>query len=46
MTTQSDAPDLVLHSGLFTTLEGSNPTASAVAVKNGVFSALLQLCRK
>src|SRR6202166_1144709 len=40
MATQSDAPDLILHSGLFTTLDRSNPTASAVAVKNGVFSAV------
>ena len=40
MATQSDAPDLILHSGLFTTLDRSNPTASAVAVNNGVFSAV------
>src|SRR5690242_8911416 len=40
MTTERDAPDLILHSGLFTTLDRSNPTASAVAVKNGVFSAV------
>jgi predicted amidohydrolase YtcJ len=40
MTTQSDAPDLILHSGLFTTLDRSNPAASAVAVKNGVFTAV------
>jgi predicted amidohydrolase YtcJ len=40
MATQSDAPDLILHSGLFTTLDRSNPAASAVAVKNGVFSAV------
>src|SRR5580658_5704189 len=40
MATQSDTPDLILHSGLFTTLDRSNPTASAVAVKNGVFSAV------
>jgi predicted amidohydrolase YtcJ len=40
MTTGPSAPDLILHSGLFTTLDRSNPTASAVAVKNGVFSAV------
>jgi predicted amidohydrolase YtcJ len=40
MTTERDVPDLILHSGLFTTLDRSNPTASAVAVKNGVFSAV------
>jgi predicted amidohydrolase YtcJ len=40
MTTERDAPNLILHSGLFTTLDRSNPTASAVAVKNGVFSAV------
>ena len=33
-------PDLVLHSGLFTTLDRSNPTASAVAVTDGRFSAV------
>ena len=27
----SAAPDLILHRGLFTTLDRSNPTASAVA---------------
>jgi predicted amidohydrolase YtcJ len=40
MTTQPDAPDLILHSGLFTTLDRSNPTANAVAIKNGVFTAV------
>src|ERR1700746_2549996 len=34
------APDLILHHGLFTTLDRSNPTASAVAIKDGVFSAV------
>jgi predicted amidohydrolase YtcJ len=33
-------PDLILHSGQFTTLDRSNPTASAVAIKNGVFTAV------
>ena len=30
-------PDLILHSGLFTTLDRSNPTASAVAIGGGKF---------
>ena len=36
----SDAhtPDLILHRGLFTTLDLSNPTASAVAIKDGRFA--------
>src|ERR1700726_3423283 len=32
--------DLILRSGLFTTLDRSNPTASAVAITNGVFTAV------
>jgi predicted amidohydrolase YtcJ len=40
MTTEPGVPDLILHGGLFTTLDRSNPTASAVAVKNGVFTAV------
>jgi predicted amidohydrolase YtcJ len=28
------APDLILHRGRFTTLDRSNPTASAVAITN------------
>jgi predicted amidohydrolase YtcJ len=32
--------DLILHRGLFTTLDRGNPTASAVAVKDGVFTAV------
>jgi predicted amidohydrolase YtcJ len=36
----SDAPDLILHRGLFTTLDHSNPAASAVAIKNGRFTAV------
>jgi predicted amidohydrolase YtcJ len=40
MATESGVPDLILHSGLFTTLDRSNPSASAVAVKNGVFTAV------
>lgn len=35
-----DAPDLILHGGRFTTLDRSNPNADAVAVKNGVFTAV------
>ena len=33
-------PDLILHRGLFTTLDRSNPTASAIAIKDGVFTAV------
>jgi len=33
-------PDVILHRGLFTTLDRSNPTASAVAIKDGKFSAV------
>lgn len=32
--------DLVLHHGLFTTLDRANPTASAVAIKDGKFLAV------
>src|ERR1700755_2534196 len=35
-----NAPDLILHRGLFTTLDRGNPTASAVAIKDGVFAAV------
>ena len=28
-------PDLILHNGRFTTLDRSNPVASAVAIKDG-----------
>lgn len=31
-------PDLILHRGLFTTLDRSNPVASSVAISNGRFS--------
>jgi predicted amidohydrolase YtcJ len=37
MTSQTTAPDLILHRGLFTTLDRSNPTANAAAVKDGQF---------
>src|ERR1700733_1182995 len=32
--------DLILHRGLFTTLDPANPAASAVAIKDGVFTAV------
>jgi predicted amidohydrolase YtcJ len=34
---RSAAPDLVLHRGLFTTLDRARPAASAVAIKDGRF---------
>src|SRR5689334_14475010 len=37
---RTNAPDLILHRGLFTTLDRSNPTASAVAVEGGKFTAV------
>lgn len=40
MTQPAEAPDLILHRGLFTTLDRANPTASAVAIKDGVFTAV------
>src|ERR1700693_3199268 len=36
----SHTPDIILHSGLITTLDRSNPTASAVAIKDGKFIAV------
>jgi predicted amidohydrolase YtcJ len=33
-------PDIILHRGLFATLDRSNPTASAVAIKDGKFIAV------
>jgi predicted amidohydrolase YtcJ len=33
-------PDLILHHGLFTTLDRGNPSASAVAIKDGAFIAV------
>ncbi|UZE49835.1 amidohydrolase [Rhodopseudomonas sp. P2A-2r] len=33
-------PDLILHQGLFTTLDRSNPVASAVAIKDGRFTSV------
>jgi predicted amidohydrolase YtcJ len=40
MTAPPGSPDLILHRGRFTTLDRSNPVASAVAIKDGVFSAV------
>jgi predicted amidohydrolase YtcJ len=34
------APDLILHRGLVTTLDRTNPTATAIAVKDGKFLAV------
>ena len=34
------SPDVILHNGRFTTLDRSNPTARAVAIKDGKFSAV------
>ena len=33
-------PDLILHNGRFTTLDRTNPTASAVAIEDGRFVAV------
>jgi predicted amidohydrolase YtcJ len=38
--TGSPAPDLILHHGLFQTLDRSNPTANAVAIADGRFAAV------
>ncbi|HET7085412.1 MAG TPA: amidohydrolase [Rhizomicrobium sp.] len=35
-----NTPDLILHRGLFTTLDPGNPTANAVAIKDGAFVAV------
>ena len=32
--------DMILKDGLFTTLDRSNPSATAVAITNGVFSSV------
>jgi len=34
------APDLILHHGLFTTLDRANPSAGAVAIQDGKFAAV------
>ncbi|MCK1419721.1 amidohydrolase [Bradyrhizobium sp. 182] len=36
----NQGPDLILHHGLFATLDRSNPAASAVAIKGGLFTAV------
>ena len=36
----TDKPDLILHRGSFTTLDRSNPVATAVAIKDGRFVAV------
>lgn len=38
--TLQQAPDLILHRGLFATLDRTNPTASAVAITGGRFTAV------
>jgi hypothetical protein len=38
----TNMPDLILRRGVFTTLDRSNPTASAVAVKDGRFTGVGQ----
>src|SRR6201981_1432894 len=40
--TMAQTPDLILHRGLFTTLDRGNPTASAAAIKDGRFIAVGQ----
>jgi len=40
MTEQSIGADLILHRGRFTTLDPSNPDATAVAITNGCFTAV------
>jgi predicted amidohydrolase YtcJ len=35
-----NAPDMIFHRGLFTTLDRSNPSASAVAIKDGILAAV------
>ncbi len=38
--TDTETPDLILHNGRFTTLDRANPTASAVAIRDGRFTAV------
>ncbi|KAA1016207.1 amidohydrolase [Paraburkholderia panacisoli] len=40
MKTSATSPDLILRNGRFTTLNRANPTASAVAIKDGKFIAV------
>lgn len=36
----NQGPDLILHHGLFATLDRSNPAATAVAIEDGLFTAV------
>ena len=36
--TDTETPELILHNGRFTTLDRTNPTASAVAIRDGRFT--------
>jgi predicted amidohydrolase YtcJ len=38
--TATGAPDLILYDGRFTTLDRSNPVASAVAITDGIFTSV------
>jgi hypothetical protein len=40
MNASAITPDLILHNGRFTTLNRANPTASAIAIKDGKFTAV------
>ena len=40
MTKPASTADLILHHGLFTTLDRANPTATAVAIRDGRFLAV------
>src|SRR6516164_9965482 len=40
MNSSNTIPELILHRGLFTTLDRANPTATAVAIANGLFTAV------
>src|ERR1700751_3645292 len=40
MSSSNTTPELILHRGLFSTLDRANPTATAVAIADGKFSAV------
>jgi predicted amidohydrolase YtcJ len=40
MNSSNTTPDVILHRGLFTTLDRANPAATAVAIMDGKFSAV------
>src|SRR5437870_925904 len=40
MNSSNTTPELILHRGLFTTLDRANPSATAVAITDGKFSAV------